>query len=191
MKKGLLILLMLSFHSSYAQKRVKKVPLKNEVLPTSSRSSKGKVVYSHIKPFDIYWTQANLMFGKVVSVRLTFDGKVWGATRYKEDLINHTKDSVSLAPVVSFESVFRRLKANRIFTLPDQDSLQLEGAVDDGNDYTIKVTANKKHRSYSYSNPEIYKHSNPSVGVLDNYVAINNVMEKGFKEKSRSNSSEK
>ena len=105
-----------------------------------------------------------------------FDGSGWKATYYGGSYINNKVDTFNLRPLYSFDSIFISLKKNRIFLLPDQEELILEGGIDDGYDYMLTFKAGNKFRTYEFSNPEGYREYNDNIKELEYYVNITNIL---------------
>jgi hypothetical protein len=108
-------------------------------------------------------------------VNLSFDGR-WKAVLYEGNRAKNKIDTFNLQPLYSYDSIFTSLKKNRIFLLPGQEELVLEGAVDDGYDYVLSFKAGNKFRSYEFSNPDIYREYNDNIRELENYVNIANIL---------------
>lgn len=85
-------------------------------------------------------------------------------------------DTFRLRSTISYDSIFFKLRNNKIFLLPDQTQLKLNGSVDDGHDYRVYFKAGKKFRTYAFANPDIYKKHNPDIVEIDNYIAIIDVL---------------
>ena len=169
---------------SFAQKKLNFGKVIGQPISTC-RDPKNPVCESPYQ-LDIYWTAASPMFGSSTTIHLTFDGKKWAATQYHKTL-QKKSDTIKLIPAISYDSIFNALKKNRIFTLPDQDSLQLKFFVLDGSDYTLVFKAGNEFRRYKFNNPDIHKESNPTVKELDYYIAIIKIFGTGFKEQPSAN----
>lgn len=117
-------------------------------------------------------------------VTLTFDGYSWQARKVVGDWIHNKTDTIVLQPLTRSDSIFEALKANNVFTLPDQDSLRLKGSVDDGLEYTLSFKAGDYIRSYKFSNPEENKRTNANITELENYTSIIRVFALSFKEQA-------
>jgi hypothetical protein len=130
---------------------------------------------------DIYLVDVTWPNGTYVSTELTYDGFVWTTTRYEGDLMDKMIDTFRLKCTVSCDSLFFKLRTNKIFLLPDQDQLKLKGSIDDGHEYRVYFKAAEKFRTYAFANPDRFKKHNPDIGEIDNYIAIVDVLSNSLK----------
>lgn len=186
MKYFIVFTLTVCFQYSHAQKKLDFGVVAGQPI-SKCKDAKNPVCKSSYQ-LDIYWTAVSPMFGSSTTIHLTFDGKKWAATQYHETL-QKKSDTVKLIPTTSYDSIFNALKKNKIFTLPDQDSLQLGLPILDGSDYSLVFKAGNKFRRYTFNNPAIHKEKNPTVKELSHYIAIINILSKGFKEQQFTNKS--
>jgi len=91
---------------------------------------------------------------------------------YKGDWSQNRIDTFILYPVTTFDTIFATLKANKIFTLPDQKELKTKGSVDDGTEYQLTFKAGDKFRSYEFQNPEIFTRYNKDIPEFVSYANI-------------------
>jgi hypothetical protein len=171
--KLLFIPIFLSF-SCYAQSVLEIGKVNGEDISKCRDSLEGKICHSKL-PLEIWLTRSSFLVGEYETVNLSFDGN-WKATYYEGSYIKNKEDTFNLRPVYNYDTIFAALKKNRIFLLPDQADLILEGAVDDGNDYMLTFKAGNKFRTYEFSNPDIYREYNDNIKELENYVNIINIL---------------
>ena len=89
------------------------------------------------------------------SVEISFDGKKWSARKWAGDLgLVSRKEAFPLRPLHSFDTIFSALRNSRLFLLPDQEKLSLNGLIDDGAVYHLFFKACDRKRSYSFNNPD-------------------------------------
>ena len=138
-------------------------------------SLEGKICRSKL-PLDIWLTRSAFLVGKYETINLLFDGSSWKATYYDGSYTTNKVDTFDLRPLYSYDTIFVSLKKNRIFLLPDQEDLILEGAIDDGYDYMLTFKAGNKFRTYEFSNPEIYREYNDNIKELEHYVNITKIL---------------
>ena len=138
-------------------------------------SLEGKICQSKL-PLDIWLTKSAFMSGRYETINLSFSGSGWKATYYDGSYINNEVDTFNLRPLYSYDSIFVALKKNRIFLLPDQEELILEGAIDDGYDYMLTFKAGNKFRTYEFSNPDLYREYNDNIKELEYYINITNIL---------------
>ena len=132
---------------------------------------------NNLKDIEISLQRVGLMSRNIVSYNLTYKNNSWNANFHPssaKDQINITNaDSILFA-------TFIELKKNRIFHLPDQKKLKLQGAVDDGVEYRLKYTIGTNSGSYIYNNPEDYLDMNKNVKALEYFCNIIKIFQKLF-----------
>jgi hypothetical protein len=171
----LLFILMFCSVSCYSQAILEIGKVKGENISNCRDSIEGNICHSKL-PLDIWLTRSSFLVGKYETINLSFDGGGWKATYYDGSYRSNKIDTFNLHPLYSYDSIFVALKKNRIFLLPDQEELILEGAIDDGYDYMLTFKAGNKFRTYEFSNPDIYREYNDNIKELENYVNITNIL---------------
>lgn len=127
---------------------------------------------------------------------LAFNQK-WSAKYYYYKLGTDSLLSKEITKKVNLDTIFARLVANNIFSLPDQDSLKKEKyeydpetneligsgmAVNDGTCYYIEFKVGDYYRRYSYCNPDIYADFYLQVYELRNFANIIEIFKELTKE---------
>lgn len=111
---------------------------------------------------------------------LSFDGEKWsGEIISSFPFLGDSLKKINCS--LNFKAILDSLIEYRIFTLPDQSLLNLDGGVDDGMNYSISYKVYTKYRSYNFSNPEIYLkeyEKNRSVKELKLYISIIDLFDK-------------
>lgn len=111
---------------------------------------------------------------------LCFDGEKWSGEIISGGLVSD--DSLKQFNCsLNFKSILDSLIEYRVFRLPSQRLLALDGGVDDGINYSISYKVYTKYRNYDFSNPDIYLkeyEKNKDVLELKLYIAIINIFDK-------------
>ena len=113
---------------------------------------------------------------------LWFDGNTWNG-RVALPLFADDNETTTLNRHLDLDSILDSLVQNRIFTLPDQRLLSLDGWVTDGVQYCISYKIFNKYRSYDFANPDIFYtvfEKNRSVKELVSYISIIRIFGKLF-----------
>lgn len=169
----MLIILLFSPVISFSQMRIDLGKVKGDSVCDFKDAAFADICKSE-NQLDIFLLIRSMLL-EVEAVNLSFDGQKWKAVKYEGPWYNAKKDSFTLIPTVSFDSVFSALKANNIFLLPDQHDLKnVKGEVLDGAWYVIAFKAGNKFRHYSTDNPDVYLEykENKHIPEFYNYVKI-------------------
>jgi hypothetical protein len=150
-------------------------------------AQKDKSICTSAYQLEISLTRAWLLMGRYENVNLTFDGWKWRAVKLKGNLINGKTDTITVSPVINYDTLFSALKNNNVFLLDDQDLLKLNGTVDDGTEYSLSYKAGKHCRTYKFQNPEVYKKMNENVAELTNYINIARLLFEDLRERNAAN----
>jgi hypothetical protein len=123
---------------------------------------------------------------------LAYDGSNWTAIKY-EDRFNDSAYNTprgsgrvkvtQLKPKKDFRRVFKALKRNNIFTLPDQNEIKVKRFVFDGVGYSLTFKAGNKFRTYTFDNTEEYRKRYKHIKEFRNYDCIVNTFWNWLKEK--------
>jgi hypothetical protein len=105
---------------------------------------------------------------------LYFDGKNWNAERSFLDT-NFRLVKAFFQSKNNLSEIFDSLKANKIFTLPDQTSLKLDVTVHDRVSYKLEFKVNNLFRSYEFNNPCTYLEFDSTVSELKYYCEITRI----------------
>ena len=161
--------------SCHSQTHLQFDEVKGNDIATCDVLSDGKICQSKSQ-FEIWLTRASPLFGRFETINLVFVANEWKAKKFVTDFIRHEADTINLKPLINYDTIFSSLKKNRVFILPDQKELTLEGSVDDGYEYFLAFKAGNKFRKYKFSNPDIYLEQNKNIPELENYVNIINIL---------------
>jgi len=110
---------------------------------------------------------------------LSFDGINWKAKEIKYP--STSEDSLRFSkPFLNFQNILDSLEENNVFTLPNQQSLNLNHIVYDGISYFLIYKIYDKFRCYQFSNPKSNLEMNESVPELKNYYNITKIFNSIF-----------
>jgi len=87
----------------------------------------------------------------------------------------HPVKSFVLTPAYGFSSLFKELKENNIFTLPDARTIKFESDCTDPAFNVITYKVHDKFRSYRVDFPCNYKEKYPKVKAFDYYEKLLNI----------------
>lgn len=122
-----------------------------------------------------------------------YNKEKWHANKYRymSGIVGYKRETINIFPVAEdfdyrmynyiFKLTFDTLKNNRIFLLPDQNTLKLDGEIYDGVVYTLTYKVNYQFRRYSFNNIESFFSYNPKCKELQNYITITKYMYQLFK----------
>lgn len=137
-------------------------------------------ICSSKKQFELRLTTYLRPGGGSELIILTYDTQNWDVKKYENKrgslgralTSTYYRDSYDSVHKLIFKLVFDTLKNNGVFTLPNQQQLNLKGKVFDGVAYKLTFKANSNFRSYWFENPETYLEDNPEVVELKKYTVI-------------------
>jgi hypothetical protein len=180
--KPLLPIFLLIVETGFSQGNLDFGEVNGKSIKTCLETTDGKICRSK-NYLEICLSGASLLALKYKTVILSNDGLKWSAIMYKGDWSQNRIDTFILNPVTTFDTIFAKLKSNRIFTLPDQKGLKTKGSVDDGTDYQLTFKAGDRFRSYEFRNPDIFIKYNKDVPEFANYVNIVEILFNDLKSK--------
>jgi hypothetical protein len=134
--------------------------------------------------FEVRLESISLPHGGKELIVVGYNKGKWYANKYRylSASIGNKRETVDITPVPEdydrrifnyvFNLTFDTLKNNRIFLLPDQDKLKLDGKIFDGVRYTLTYKVNNRYRQYSFHNIESFLEDNPKSTELKNYIKI-------------------
>jgi len=117
-----------------------------------------------------------------------YNKEKWYANKYLylRGSVGYKRETINILPLSEdfdykiynhiFKLTFDTLKNNRIFLLPNQDVLKLDGIILDGTIYKLTYKVNNKYRQYNFNNIESYFADNPKSKELQNYIKITKYM---------------
>ena len=127
---------------------------------------------------------------------LTFDEK-WSAKHYYYEQKSDSLLTLDIDSSINFDSIFSKLVANNIFSLPDQDDLRLkkysfepetnkmfvsEMGVSHGYNYYLEFKFGELYRRYRYYSPISYAEHFPLITDLQKFVNIVDIYDQLTKE---------
>jgi hypothetical protein len=189
MKRTLIILLFfLSASKTFSQLNINT----NDVLDTDSLTQLSWPIYFDsligIKPIT---KSNNLLEIRLYEISMSgyrcrtlcFDGTKWSG-KIIRSFIFQNDSLIKLNYSLNFKAILDTLIEYRIFTLPSQRLLTLEGSVDDGMNYSVSYKVGLKYRNYDFSNPDVYLkeyEKNKDVQELKLYIAIIDIFDKLYR----------
>ena len=189
MRRTFIILIVsLSFSKGFSQVDINtndildRDSLTNFSLPIYFDSFIGiKPIYKSNNPIEIRLYEIS-MFGYRCRT-LCFDGAKWSGEVIRSSI--YQDDSLTkLNSSLNFKAILDTLIKGRVFTLPSQRLITLDGSVDDGMNYSISYKVGSKYRSYDFSNPDVYLkefEKNKDVQELKLYIAIIDIFAKLYR----------
>lgn len=80
-----------------------------------------------------------------------------------------------------YRTIFKILKDNNVFALPDQDELNIVSNVYHGTRFELTFKAGNKFRTYAYENPEFYSNEYKDIKELKQFINLKNELQGIFR----------
>ena len=114
-----------------------------------------------------------------VQIIIAYNDSTWTANKYKYQR-GYLGTQIDVAKFdynkfdadLTFNAVFPILLAHDIFSLPDQEELNIKPTISDGVGYVIQYKVKNKFRRYTYINPESYAEDYPEKSELKKITTI-------------------
>lgn len=109
---------------------------------------------------------------------ITYDNGQWNATEYWNNFGRKSYDSshpiivFSLRLILGFDSLFKALKKNKIFTLPDEGTIKYELDYTDPVYNVITYKVQNKFRRYRILYPSNYRAKYPKIKAFEYYEKL-------------------
>lgn len=106
---------------------------------------------------------------------ITYNNGQWNASEYWDNFGRKSYDSLhpikffNLKPIYGFDSLFKALKQNEIFTLPDEQTIKYELDYTDPSFDVITYKVKNKFRRYRILYPSNYKEKYPKIVAFKYY----------------------